>query len=451
MYEDSFSILKSSNSDFFDIYVENSFVRLIEAKNGKIEGIKLSHERGASVRLVKGLSVLFSSSYDVGEESVFKMSKFLTDVSSPKKGNFNIKVNEQKSVEMCSDYKPPIEFVKSLYEEFCEVAYKNRKIKQVSLTFSDRLKDIEIINETGELLKERRIYTVLYFEVTARDGDVYQSFRKPFSYLGGFECFRDIDFKELAYSITDKLERLLKAGHLRAEEMTVVLSSEAGGTMIHEAVGHGLEADLVYESMSVYKDRLGEKVASSKITVVDDATRPRMRGSYYYDDEGTRAQNTLLIENGVLKNYMFDKMYAKLAGRSSTGNSRRESFRHAPIVRMSNTYILPGEDSPEEIVASVKHGLLVKRMGGGQVNPTTGDFVFEVAEGYRIENGKVGDMVRGATLIGNGPKVLEEIDMVGSDFGVEVGTCGKSGQGVPVTDGEPTLRIPSIMVGGSAL
>jgi len=451
MYEDAFAILKNADCDFFDIYLEDSFVRLVEAKSGKIENVKISHDKGVGVRTIKGLSVLYSSSFDTTEKNVYRMSKFLSGVSNPKDGMFVVSKGGEESIDMCGEYKPPIEKIKAIYDEFCSVAYKKKKIKQVSMTFSDRLKNIEIINETGEHLKEKRIYTVFYFEVTAADKNNYQTFRRPFSYLGGFECFESIDFKKLAEEMSEKLIELLHAPPLKAQKMTVVLSSAAGGTMIHEAVGHGLEADLVYESMSVYKDKLGQKVANEKITVVDDSTRPKMRGSFYFDDEGTRSQNTVLIENGILKGYMFDKMYAKFAGRESTSNARRESFRFPPIVRMSNTYILPGNEDPEDIVASVDEGLFVVRMGGGQVNPTTGDFVFEVSEGYTIKNGKIGHMVRGATLIGNGPKVLEEIDMVGSDFGIEVGTCGKGGQGVPVTDGEPTLRIPSIMVGGSAL
>ncbi len=451
MYEDAFAVLKNANCDFFDIYLEDSFVRLVEAKSGEIENIKISHDRGVGVRTVKGLSVLYSSSFDISEKNVYKMSKFLTSVSNLNSGTFVLSEGKEKSVDMCGEYKPHVDKIKAIYDDFCSVAYKNKEIKQVSMTFSDRLKNVEIINETGEHLKEKRVYTVLYFEVTAADKDNYQTFRRPFSYLGGFECFENIDFKKLAAETSEKLIELLYAPPLKAQRMTVVLSSNAGGTMIHEAVGHGLEADLVYESMSVYREKLGQKVANEKITVVDDSTRPKMRGSFYFDDEGTKSQNTLLIENGILKGYMFDKMYAKFANREPTGNARRESFRFPPIVRMSNTYILPGGDNPEDIIASVDDGLFVVRMGGGQVNPTTGDFVFEVAEGYTIKSGKVGHMVRGATLIGNGPKVLEEIDMVGSDFGVEVGTCGKGGQGVPVTDGEPTLRIPSIMVGGSAL
>ncbi len=452
MYEDSYSVLKQSGCDFFDIYKETSSIRLFEAKNKEVENIRVGRDDGVGVRMVKGLSTLFSSTYDTSEKSVFDVSKFLADYGSvSKNGSFNLIKPETVSAESYGGIYPKLDKIKDIFEIFNSIAYKHEEIQQVGLTYSDKIKEIEIINEQGQYVAEKRVYTVLFIEMTAKKEDVIQTSRKPFGYLGGFEFFESLNFESVAEDMTEKLIELIMSPPLEARMMSVVLSSSAGGTMIHEAVGHGLEADLVYESMSVYKNKLGEKVANSKITVVDDATRPMMRGSFVYDDEGSKAQNTLLIENGILKNYMFDKIYANFAQKETTGNSRRESYRFAPIVRMSNTYILPGEDDPEEIVASVDSGLFVKHMGGGQVNPVTGDFVFEVNEGYIIKNGKVGNMVRGATLIGNGPKVLEEIDMVGSDFGVEVGTCGKGGQGVPVTDGEPTLRIPSIMVGGSAL
>jgi len=230
--------------------------------------------------------------------------------------------------------------------------------------------------------------------------------------------------------------------------MPVVLSSEAGGTMIHEAVGHGLEADLAQQGLSVYSGRLGERIASEAVSVVDDATLPNRRGSLAFDDEGTPAQRTLLIERGVLKGYLYDRLTAMKDGTVSTGNGRRQSYRHRPIPRMTNTLILPGEEDPEAILSSTPAGLLVVRMGGGQVNTVNGDFVFEVSEGYRIENGRAGEPVRGATLTGNGPRVLEQIDRVGRDLGFAVGTCGKDGQAAPVSDAQPTIRIPELTVGG---
>jgi TldD protein len=218
--------------------------------------------------------------------------------------------------------------------------------------------------------------------------------------------------------------------------------------MIHEAIGHGLEADLAQQGLSVYSKKIGQQVASPVVTVIDDATIPNMRGSFSFDDEGTPSKRNVLVKEGILVGYMYDKYFAMLNNTTSTGNGRRESYEHKPIPRMTNTLITPGNLPPEGIIKSVPDGLFVKKMGGGQVNTVTGDFVFEVLEGYVIENGSVGELVRGATLIGNGPEVLKSIDMVGSDIGFSIGTCGKDAQGVPVSDGMPTLRIPEIVVGG---
>jgi TldD protein len=229
---------------------------------------------------------------------------------------------------------------------------------------------------------------------------------------------------------------------------TVVLASEAGGTMIHEAIGHGLEADLAMEGLSCYKGMLGQQIGSPLIDVVDDKTVPFKRGTYAFDDEGIPSERTLLVEKGVLKNYLYDRFHGMKYGVPSTANGRRESFRYKPITRMSNTMILRGSNDPSAIIASVDDGLLVKKMGGGQVDTVRGDFVFEIQEGYVIKKGQVGPMVKNATMMGNGPKILKEIDMVGTDLGFGIGTCGKDGQGVPVADGQPTLRMPEIVVGG---
>jgi TldD protein len=218
--------------------------------------------------------------------------------------------------------------------------------------------------------------------------------------------------------------------------------------MIHEAIGHGLEGDAASREQSVYSGKIGQKVASDLVTVVDDSTLQGKRGSYNYDDEGCPSQRSVLVEKGVLKGYMHDRDSAGRMGLSPTGNARRQSFRYRPIVRMSNTIIAPGGRVPESIVSSVEDGLYVARMGGGQVDTSSGDFVFRVNEGYRITGGKISSPVRGATLIGNGPEVLRNIDMVGTDLGFDIGTCGKDGQYVPVSDAQPTLRIPFSTVGG---
>jgi TldD protein len=218
--------------------------------------------------------------------------------------------------------------------------------------------------------------------------------------------------------------------------------------MIHEAIGHGLEADLVQQGLSIYSKKMGQEIASSLVTVIDDSTIQKKRGSFRFDDEGMPSQHTVLLEKGILKSYMYDKLTAIKDGVLSTGNGRRQSYQYRPIPRMTNTFIAPGDTPPEKIINSVDYGLFVKKMGGGQVNTITGDFVFDVQEGYLIKKGLVEEAVRGATLAGNGPEVLKSIDMVGSDLGFSIGTCGKDSQGVPVSDAMPTVRIPEIVVGG---
>jgi TldD protein len=242
----------------------------------------------------------------------------------------------------------------------------------------------------------------------------------------------------------------LEATPAPAGTFTVVLSSKAGGTMVHEACGHGLEGDFAIKGLSVYAGKVGQKVASSLVTVVDDGTIPGKRGSFAIDDEGTPSRRTVLIENGILKGFLHSRRTAAKLGEEPTGNGRRESFRHLPIPRMRNTIIAPGGDDPDEIVASVEDGIFVTDMGGGEVDTTSGNFVFHCTEAYRIRGGKVAEPLRDVMLTGNGPDVLLRVDRVGRDLGYQVGTCGKEGQGVPVADAQPTLRIPGIVVGGTA-
>ena len=237
-----------------------------------------------------------------------------------------------------------------------------------------------------------------------------------------------------------------------AGTMTVVLGAGWPGILLHEAIGHGLEGDFNRKGSSAFSGRIGERVAATGVTVVDDGTIARRRGSLNIDDEGNPTQCTVLIENGILKGYLQDSLNARLMNVPVTGNGRRESFAHIPMPRMTNTYMLNGDKSPEEIIASVKHGLYAVNFGGGQVDITSGKFVFSAAEAYMIENGKISYPVKGATLIGNGPDVLTRVSMIGNDMTLDpgVGTCGKEGQSVPVGVGQPTLRIDGLTVGGTA-
>jgi len=324
----------------------------------------------------------------------------------------------------------------------------DQRIKQVNVMYRDSCQRVKIYTSEGLVSEDERVYTLGVVQVIAIDGEVIQTGYEPVSGLIGYELFDENPMDRVALKAAQRAVMMLKAKRAQGGRMPVVISSEAGGTMIHEAIGHGLEADLAQQGLSVYSKKIGQQVASTAITVIDDATLPNKRGSFSFDDEGTSSKRNVLVKDGILQGYMYDRYTAMVDRTSSTGNGRRESYEHKPVPRMTNTFIAPGSLSQDEVIRSVDKGLIVKKMGGGQVNTVTGDFVFEVQEGYVIENGMIGEPVRGATLIGNGPEVLKSIDMVASDLGFSVGTCGKDGQGVPVSDAMPTLRIPEMVVGG---
>jgi len=329
-------------------------------------------------------------------------------------------------------------------------ARRDRRVRQVSLSLGETHRRVAGKSVEGRGFADGRHYVTFVVQVTASDGSLTQTGTEVAAAQGGWDRLSVFDPAALALRAARRALAKLAAPTVRAGETTVVLAAEAGGTFVHEAVGHALEADAVLEGGSPhFAKKMNRRVADSRVTVLDDPTRPGQRGSFAVDDEGTPARRTVLIENGMLRDYLFDRRTAARAGRRSNGHGRRESFAHMPIPRMSNTFIAPGPDDPREILRSVKRGLWVTRLGGGQVNTTTGDFVFEVEEGHWIENGQPTHPVRGANLLGNTAATLAAIDRVGSDLGWSVGTCGKDGQDAPVSDGLPTLRIPRVLVGGT--
>jgi TldD protein len=322
------------------------------------------------------------------------------------------------------------------------------RVRQVRVIYRDVTRAVSILNSEGLFREGSRTGVLLAVQVvTGRDGEIQTGY-EPLAGTVGLELFEQTPPEEVAERAGRRSLLMLDAGRAPVGPMTVVLSAEAGGTMIHEAVGHGLEGDLARQGLSVYSGKVGEQVASALVTVVDDPTLPGKWGSYPFDDEGTPSRRTVLVEKGILKGYLYDRLNAMKDGAVSTGNGRRESYHARPIPRMSNTMILPGAAGAEAVIRSVDRGLLVRKMGGGQVNTVNGDFVFEVSEGYLIERGEVGPAVRGAMLTGNGPRVLRDIDRVADDLGFGTGSCGKDGQSVPVSDAQPTLRIPELLVGG---
>lgn len=441
------------NTVYADTFSETNVYTLIHLESGRIEKLEKGFDRGVGLRLISPWKTFYASTNTIEEGALLDLAESLSRFSAaPARGG----LAEERRLEAEYPLKPAVDpetvsiadkmaVVKDLESL---VRRMEKRIVQVRIIYRDSLQHVEICNSEGFRIDDRRRQVVLSLLIIGEDSGEMQTAYEAVGGAYGFEFFTGGLVEELAHKTVSRLTGLLRAQEAPTGTKTVVLASEAGGTMIHEAVGHGLEADLSMEGLSCYKDMIGQRIASPLINVVDDATLPQMRGSYAFDDEGVQGEKTVLIENGVLKNYLFDRFHALKYGFDSTGNGRRESFRFKPIPRMSNTMILPGKDDPASIIASVDDGVFVVKMGGGQVDTVRGDFVFEIAEGYVIEKGTIGEMIKNATMMGNGPKVLQEIDMVGADIGLGIGTCGKDGQGVPVSDAQPTLRIPQIVVGG---
>ncbi len=343
-----------------------------------------------------------------------------------------------------------IKLVKNI-DEFLR-SYDNR-VQQVSVSLSGNFQSIMIFNKEGEIVTDERPLVRLNISVIVNNGKRQESGsygtggRWDYTRLNSKDFYENAAKKALSQALTN-----LDSIDTPAGEMTVILASGWPGVLLHEAVGHGLEGDFNRKGTSAFSNMMGQKVADEQVTVIDNGTIPDRRGSLNIDDEGTSTQETVLIENGILKGYLQDNMNARLMNEQPTGNGRRESFMHQPMPRMTNTYMTNGKYEPDEIIKSVKKGLYMVNFGGGQVDITSGKFVFSCTEGYEIENGKICSPIKGATLIGDGPKALNKIKMVGNDSSLDdgIGTCGKAGQSVPVGVGQPTLRIDEITVGGTS-
>lgn len=455
---DPFEILKAAlkkGGEFADIYIEDTFNTSIVCEENRIEKVVTGRDRGAGVRVIAGFKTYYAYTNDLTEKGLLEVAGVVANGVKEGKEAGDISLKRKELAPGFDIKRAPVKAGLSekvaLVNRANETAWKtDKRIKQVKVVYGDGFRRVSIINSFGQWSDEERTGLLFLCNAVSKEGDVIQTGYEPLGGIMGLEVFDETPPESIAETAVRRAIMMLGARRAPGGKMGVVLSSEAGGTMIHEAVGHGLEADLALQNLSVYSGKMGEKVASPLITVLDDSTIPYKRGSFFFDDEGTPSQKSVLVENGILKSYMHDRLSSMKAGVKSTGNGRRESYHHRPIPRMTNTMIAPGKDDPASIVRSLDKGLFVKKMGGGQVNTVNGDFVFEVSEGYLIEKGKIGEPVRGATLTGNGPEVLTNIDMVGRDLGFSIGTCGKDGQGVPVSDAQPTLRIPEIVVGGEA-
>jgi TldD protein len=442
----------SHGGQYADIFLEQRKTTSIHLEDDKVEKVSTGVDSGIGIRLIRDRKSLYAFTNDSTEASLTELADTLAksvhgsvapvfDLRRTRPGNDFV-------IQQLPDSIPMARKIDLVHEANRAARLSDGRIDQVLVNYRDFVQKIYIATSEGIIAEDERIHTLFAVHVIAsEDGMIQTGYETGGGHIG-FELFEGLSVENLSLKASRRAVMMLHARRAPGGRMPVVISSDAGGTMIHEAIGHGLEADLAQRGLSVYSGKLGKKVASELVTVIDDATLRNKRGSYRFDDEGTPSGRSVLVDRGVLSGYMHDKVTAAREGVPPTGNGRRESYRHRPLPRMSNTFLAPGDSPCDEVVKSTPHGLFVKRMGGGQVNTVTGDFVFEVQEGYMIENGAIGEPVREATLTGNGPDVLRSIDLVASDLGFSIGTCGKDSQGIPVSDAMPTVRIREMVVGG---
>lgn len=434
--------------DFYhgDLFVQSAVSHSLQFDDGALEEIGSSAAEGLSFRLLRGENSLFAHFAGNDEARAFAAMGAVAERAGL------ARLGGSASAEVIL---PPLSPIDPPDADFLRrmdglARSESPLVRQVSLRLSLSRKKVLVLGPSGALVEDERGYGNFTAHVIVEERGTLQTGHEVQAAQMEPEAFlQDLRPEEVLLSALRRALLMLKASPCPAGTMPVVLSGQAGGTMIHEACGHGLEADIIQKDFSVYRKSLGEAVASPLVTLVDDPTLVGHYGSYAYDDEGCRTGRTALIEAGVLKGFLTDIQSARRGDLPRTGNGRRQSYRSLPQPRMSNTFILPGQDDPASLIDSVKRGLLVVKMGGGEVDPTTGNFVFQVTEGYLIEGGKVSKPVRGVLLTGNGPKALRDIQAVGSDLHFEPGLCGKGGQSVPVTDGQPSLLLGGLVVGGS--
>ncbi len=444
-----------NGGDLSEIYVEDRESTTLNLEDSKVEEAVRGLDRGAGIRVFYGGLATYAHSDDLSEASLLAAAR---EAASAARGSNRSQVfafthshsdltfTSQRPFDEMSE-RAKGQLLRDLDRE--ARAYDPR-VSQVQVLYGEYRRRVWIGNSEGLWAEDERSILRLILVVMARRQDLVQESVRGIGGQMGLELLDQVDPVAEVREAAASAVRMLDAEPAPAGPMPVVMNHGWGGVLFHEACGHALEADAVMQGGSIFAGRVGEQVASPLITLVDDATLPGRRGSFRFDDDGTPSQRTVLIEKGVLREYMWDLAQARSAGRQSTGNGRRESFRYLPMPRMTNTLIEAGESDPDDILRSVERGLYVKMLGGGQADTARGDFVFSVNEGYLIEDGRLTAPVRGATLIGNGPEILRDITMVGNDLELDkgLGMCGK-GQQVPVGVGQPTLLIPSITVGGT--
>ena len=444
--------LQKTNTDFSDLFFEKRQGTNISFENKKLRNITTTNSQGIGLRAIEHLTTSYAYTNIIEANHLLEMASNLSQHLSGKTTNHSLNFTIIKPKKTFFDFKAqqevPHENKITLCKNASELAWSlDPRITQITIHYAEEQRETLLYNSFGEQTENNQNLIVLHFHVTVQDKKDIFATHDVLAAQAGFDFLTQSKIDELVKKTIDRTLLNFQAKPFSGGKMPVVLASEAGGTIIHEAVGHALEADLVLNNLSVFSDKMGQLIASPLVTVVDDATLDEKRGSFSFDDEGIPGQSTMLIENGILKNFLCDRLSAKRLACKPTGNGRRESYEHRPITRMTNTILLPGKDKPEDVIKSLHKGLFVKKMGGGQVDTVNGDFVFHVQEGYLVENGKISDPVKNITISGNGPQVIKDIEMVASDLDFASGTCGKHSQYSPVTHAIPTMRVKELLVG----
>ena len=439
-----------------ELFVEEVFSENILLDDNKIKSSTFDNDKGFGIRTVKKDEIKFYLNSEVNEDTLkkgIKLIKTNRSINTEKLNKKFIKTNKnlydntnplnQRSLKQKID----------LLEKINSYARKlDSSVKQVSVGINGNFQNVEIVKLGGNTFYDSRPLVRMNVSISIEKNGRVETGSYGFGGRHMYDkLFSKKNWKCAIDSAFQQAKVKLKAKETPAGEQTVVLGPGWPGILLHEAIGHGLEGDFNRKQTSAFYDLVGKRVASDQVTIVDDGTIPERRGSLTIDDEGTPSQNTTLIENGILKGFMQDRLNARLMNKDSTGNGRRQSYSHIPMPRMTNTYMLSGKYDHDELIKSTKKGIYATQFSGGQVDITSGKFVFSASEAYEITNGKIGKPLKGATLIGNGPEILKEVTMVGNNLKLDngIGTCGKEGQMVPVGVGQPSLKIKKLTVGGT--
>ncbi len=443
----------SRGGDFAEIYAEHTHNNSIQFVDGSVDKVNDNVISGVGIRVFSGQRTVYASTSDISREGLLRCAASVADALGEGSAPLAICLTSRTVTDIHPVRMHPVtsdvRMRTDLLKAACFSAKEHsEKISQVQGTLMGIDHEILVANTEGLLVQDRHVRTRMVVNaVASENGENQSGFAGPGRGMG-LEMFEQFSPVEIGKSAAEQALVNLRAGYCEAGQMTVAIESGFGGVIFHEACGHSLEATQVGVGMSEMCGKLGQKIANEKITAIDDGTIPGAWGSVNIDDEGNPTQRNVLIENGILKQYMVDRLGSRRMGMPMTGNSRRQSYLYEPTSRMTNTFIDNGPDRNEDIIASMEYGLYAKEMGGGSVNPLTGAFNFSVREGYMVRNGKICEPVRGASLIGTGSQILQNIDMVGQNMATGQGVCGSSSGSVPTDVGQPLIRVKKITVGG---